>query len=251
MITAIEKPRFSRWSQVPEHLKTKTQLKELGLKPLDESDVQATIKVRQHGSTREFDLYDISMTRPINKRIVNIDSIEITPETIAESLYVINKSAKKSRDTKELNYSWGYHDVVSRAKIRQNQLYALKEEVLEKCIATGIAEVLGYHAQKLEHLRFEWVDTDEIVGSGFKYDPEIDSEVEVVYYRREQQVVREKTTSRLILIKIEDFTFHLPATKDQVKHRQFLGTIDKIPAETRKTTIKFEQAVKLLNELLN
>lgn len=251
MIPTVEIPRFIRWSKVPEHLKTKTQLKELGLKPLDESNFQATIKVRQNGATREFNLYDISLTRLIKRRITNIDDIEIKPETIAEALYVINKSAKKSRDTKEVNYDWGNHDIVSRAKIRQNSLYALKEEVLKKCIVNGFAEVMGYHTQKFESSQFEWVDTDEIVGCDWEYDDETESVVEVVYYRREQQEVREKKTSRLLLIKIADFSFHLPASKKQVKNFEYLGEIDKIPAEqTIKTKIKFEQAMKLLNKYL-
>ncbi|KQY85273.1 hypothetical protein ASD24_28745 [Paenibacillus sp. Root52] len=216
MIAAIEKQRFSRWSQVPEHLKTKTQLKELGLKPLDESDFQATIKVRQHGAMREFDLYDISMTRPIKRRIINIDSIEIAPETIAESLYVINKSAKKSRDTKESNYFMGNHDIVGRSKTRQNNLYALKDRVLKSCIAKGVAEIVGYHIHNIE-----WMDTKQV------------------------------KKIHLLLIAVADYTFHLPASKKQVKNLEFLGEIDKISAEqTRKTNIKFEQAVELLNKYL-
>lgn len=251
MISTVETQKFVRWSKVPEHLKTKTQLKELGLKPLDETDFQATIKVRQHSATREFNLYNISLTRPIKRRVAKIDKIKITPETIAESLYVVNKSAKKSRDTKELNYDWGNHNIVSRAKTRQNQLYALKEKVLKKCIVNGIAEVLGVHTQKLVHSRFEWLDTDEIVGSDIEYDLETAELVEITFYRREQKEIREQTTSHFLLIKISDFSFHLPATKKQTKHKRFLGTIDKIPAEkTRKTIIKFEQAVELLNEFI-
>lgn len=53
------------------------------------------------------------------------------------------------------------------------------------------------------------------------------------------------------MIAMADYTFHLPASKKQVKNLEFLGEIDKISAEqTRKTNIKFEQAVELLNKYL-
>jgi hypothetical protein len=38
------KEKYSRWSSVPAHLKTKTQLKQMGLKPLDESNFQTKVK---------------------------------------------------------------------------------------------------------------------------------------------------------------------------------------------------------------
>lgn len=220
MFTTVDIPRYFRWSEVPEHLKTKTQLKELRLKPIDESNFQGTINVRQHGSIWEFNLYDISLTRPIIRRVVNVENIEIKPGTIAESLYVINKSAKKSRDTKDTNYFEGNFDVVNKAKTRQNNLYALKDRVLKSCVAKGVAELIGYHIQKIE-----WMDT--------KQGPPKSKKI------------------RLLLIAMADYTFHLPASKKQVKNLEFLGEIDKISAEqTRETNIKFEQAVELLNKYL-
>ncbi|MBP3041876.1 hypothetical protein J9303_20885 [Bacillaceae bacterium Marseille-Q3522] len=90
---------FNRWNEVPSHLKTKTQLKELDLKPISELEYQATIIAKYNKRCSFYKLYDVNTAcKPIKRRIVK--EIEITDANIAESLYIINKSAKLSRDTK-------------------------------------------------------------------------------------------------------------------------------------------------------
>ncbi|MMZ61038.1 hypothetical protein D1872_231660 [compost metagenome] len=71
----------------------------------------------------------------------------MTDENIAKALYVINKSAKKSRDTKTLNYEFNKHDIVSHAKKRQTELYDLKSAVITKLIQENKVVVKGYHKQ--------------------------------------------------------------------------------------------------------
>lgn len=244
--------RYARWSSVPDHLKTKTQLKQMRLKPLDVRNYQATVKVYQYSSWREFELYDISLTKPVKSRKeANIDDIELTQTSIAEALYVINKSAKRSRDTKTRNYNRGNHYFVNKAKERQNELYALKEDAIDTCIDDEIAEVLGYHSQKNVISHTIWVDTDEMIEKDTGYDNDFDPEDDEVRYYRERQTEYEVVTNYFLLVNIADFTFHLPLDKSQIEHYDFLGEIERISAEkTRKTTIKFNQAVKLLNKLI-
>ncbi|KYC65904.1 YkyB family protein [Heyndrickxia coagulans] len=55
----------------------------------------------------------------------------------------------------------------------------------------------------------------------------------------------------LQLIQLEDYTFHLPAEQGRTKCVKHLGEIAIIPAAaTRKVTLKYNEAVKLLETFL-
>ena len=58
-------PVYEAWAKVPEHLKTKTQLKKDKLKPGGEPDAMITLKNR----TRWFDLYDVAKAVAIKKEM--------------------------------------------------------------------------------------------------------------------------------------------------------------------------------------
>ena len=76
--------------------------------------------------------------------------IEPTDEHLAEALYIINKSAKKSRDTKVEAYYSGRHDVCHAAKTRSFNLYALKEQAIEKLVSEGKMTRVGIAKQRLD-----------------------------------------------------------------------------------------------------
>lgn len=152
MQTIEDKPCY-RWQDVPERLFTKTKLKdEYSLKPNDESNPDAFMKSYVHGRWRTYNLYHIDNCKPIKKRITDISNFVLNDETIAGSMYVINKSAKKSRDTKEINYYLRNHSVVQRAKGRSIEIYELKNMVINKLMNEKRIEIIGYHKQLNNHL---------------------------------------------------------------------------------------------------
>lgn len=77
---------------------------------------------------------------------------EETNENIAEALYIINKSAKVSRDTKSDMYMCGNHRICHAAKTRSNNLYELKDMVIHKLINENRINLIGYHKSGLGYL---------------------------------------------------------------------------------------------------
>nr|WP_194950002.1 YkyB family protein [Anoxybacillus flavithermus] len=178
-------------------------MKQLKLKPVNVDKPDAYVKTQIGTKWVIYNLYHINNCIKVKSRVTQIRTFELTDENIAEALYIINKSAKKSRDTKQKKYYEGKYSVVNRSKTRQMKLYALKDEVISKLRSENKMEVLGYHVQGYENY--------------------------------------------LLLLKLADYTFHTPVNKLDTKGLEFLGEIDLIPAEkTKKTTLKFSEAVKLL-----
>lgn len=137
-------PHFQGWSKVANGYHTKTRLRnEFGLKPLNEEEYDATAKLYVNGRWGDYLLYHVDNCIEVKKR--QVAELPITDAAIAEALYLINKSAKVSRDTKQENYYVGNHFIVKAAKTRQTKLYELKNEVLKKLIAKGKITVKGYH----------------------------------------------------------------------------------------------------------
>lgn len=147
-MTERQLPHFHSWKNIEEGYQTKTALKSLGLKPKDVDKYDATLKAYAGGKWKDFVLYKVDNCLPIKKAKVN--ELDMTDENIAEALYIINKSAKKSRDTKNENYSSRNHSVVKRSKQRQVILYELKDQVINKLLCEGKASIKGYHKQN-EH----------------------------------------------------------------------------------------------------
>jgi hypothetical protein len=93
------------------------------------------------------DLYE-SGEYPKAKKEKTYD-LELSDENIAESLYIINKSAKKSRDTKVRGYCNKAHRVCHAAKTRSYNLYHLKDCVIEKLMGENRIQYLGIVKQKI------------------------------------------------------------------------------------------------------
>ncbi len=72
---------------------------------------------------------------------------EITDENIAMSLYLINKSAKKSRDTKKNSYYRQDFTICKSAKTREHNLYTLKNDAMNKLISEGKMQYCGIDIQ--------------------------------------------------------------------------------------------------------
>lgn len=137
-------PHYQGYKNIPEGYYTKNVLnKEYGVKPYNENDIDATARVFLNSSWKYINLYHLDNCVEIKRR--KVIEHELTLFNIAESLYIINKSAKMSRDTKRLNYEKGTHSVVQAAKTRQIKLYELKTEVLNKLIKSKKVDIEGFH----------------------------------------------------------------------------------------------------------
>lgn len=144
---------FKNWTEAKDkaedlNLYTKAYLKEgYNRKPLKEAKSEWH-RVYTGGKWRDFEFYKMEDTIEIKNRVKKeVIQLEITNENIFKALYVVNKSAKKSRDSKVKNYSLRNYGIVSRCKDRQNDLYNLKDLVMQKAIAEKIIEFQGYHLQ--------------------------------------------------------------------------------------------------------
>lgn len=146
---------FKNWAIAKEqgeelNLFTKAYLKEkYNRKPLKDAK-SYECKVYTGGRWKAFDFYKMEDTVEIKSRIKKeIIELEINDENIFKALYVINKSAKKSRDSKTKNYFLENYGIVSRCKSRQLELYELKDMVIKKAISDKKLSFEGFHIQKI------------------------------------------------------------------------------------------------------
>lgn len=146
---------FKNWAVAKEkaeelNLYTKAYLKEkYDRKPTKEAK-EIICKVYTGGRWREFSFYRMEDTVEIKKREKKeLIELDINNENIFKSLYIINKSAKRSRDSKNNNYYLRNHGIVSKCKQRQNTLYNLKDIVIKKAISQNILKLEGFHIQNM------------------------------------------------------------------------------------------------------
>lgn len=139
-----------------------------------------------------------------------IKLVECTIKNLAEALYLINKSAKISRDTKQMAYDHNRHKVCKASKTRSWNLYHLKDAAIKKMIEEGKIEYVGI----------------------------------------QKQIINGHHATYLDLYQIADFTFHCPHSGEVEETEIMQDVIDgEIGAEkTRKVSINFQQAVKLLEK---
>ena len=125
-----------------------TYLKELGFKIKEGEKPFVYVDVYVNGFwKRNVPAYKIEQTSKISKRRTDIRLLDINNENLCISLYVINKSAKKSRDTKQKSYDSKIFKTTNYSKTRETLLYQLKKEVIYKMVSEGRLQVIGYHKQ--------------------------------------------------------------------------------------------------------
>lgn len=93
-------------------------------------------------------LGESGMIKP-KRKSSNLNVVEATPDNLSMALYVLNKSAKKSRDTKQSAYYAKNFPVCNAAKTRSKNLYYLKNAVMKKMIEDGFMYFCGIHQQKI------------------------------------------------------------------------------------------------------
>ena len=144
---------FGSWKDLDEYNRTnenpiycKAQLSRMGLKP--KADAKPTAhKVCYDGRWKAYDFYTLDSVTEKRKVKRVITDLEVTPENLCAALYIINKSAKLSRDTAQSKYCIGDHGQAKRAKTRKIELYRLKDKTIRKFIDAGILELAGYNQQ--------------------------------------------------------------------------------------------------------
>ena len=144
----------------------------------------------------------------IKKKERVIQAVPCTKDNLSEALYIINKSAKKSRDTKQRAFYDRDHGICHQAKTRSLNLYHLKDAALKKMQQDGYAEYLGIHRQILEDREPVFLD----------------------------------------LYEVGRFTFHCPhrgaINEEDIRSEVIDGEIS--AEQTKKVSIKYTQAIKLL-----
>lgn len=206
--------QYKRWSEVPGYLMNKSQLERLGLQPKHADAPDGIINYYSDGYYKREHLYDVERCVPIENFQISIDHIEMNTENLAEALYIINKFAKRKRDTKKDHYLQGNYALVKSLKNKEHELYQLKSQVLAKFLSEGRAEILGIHKQ-------------------------------IINTKEKREVI-----NHLLLIQVGEHTFHRPAKAKDIKKYPFLGEIDIISAEKESTSLTFLEAVKLLEKYL-
>lgn len=144
---------FKNWTDAKNRaeeldLYTKAYLKEkYNRKPITDAKGEWH-RVYTDGRWKDFYFYNMKDTVEIKKRTKReVVKLEISEENICKALYIINKSAKKSRDTKVNAYNNREFGVVSSAKSRQNKLYTKKDMAIRKAIERKYIILEGYHTQ--------------------------------------------------------------------------------------------------------
>lgn len=134
---------------------------------------------------------------------------ELTDENIFKSMYILNKSAKKSRDTQKKANSEGNITLMKRCKTRKDYIYKIKHLAMEKLVEEGRLEFMGIHKQDVNETSFY-----------------------LAYYKSK-----------------DGFSYHRPATKEEIKlfKEEKIVSMTVVPATVKhKQDIKFKEGVEIL-----
>ncbi|GEM05247.1 hypothetical protein HMI01_22350 [Halolactibacillus miurensis] len=144
---------MEHYKQIPDHLATKTTLLKVHHRKITEkTKVRGTVSLCTPHGRKTFKLYAIEDAIPIKRRHVETKHFPLTDKTLSEALYIINKSAKKSRDAKNLAYLLGDHQTTQSQKSRQQNLYKLKDRALKILADQRKLTYLGYHEMDDDYL---------------------------------------------------------------------------------------------------
>lgn len=134
---------------------------------------------------------------------------ELTDENIFKSMYILNKSAKKSRDTQKKANSEGNLTLMKRCKTRKDYIYKVKHLAMEKLVEEGRLKFVGIHKQDVNKTSFY-----------------------LAYYKSD-----------------DGFSYHRPATKEEIKlfKEDKITSMTVVPATIKhKQDIKFKEGMEIL-----
>lgn len=243
---------FKSWKAVEEYnnsvdnpIYCAAQLSKMGLKPKDKNrfEIHAVYKGMGRGWDN-FKFYTLDNTAEKRKVTRIVKEYQATTENLCQALYIVNKSAKKSRDTAQECYNNKRHGNAAAAKKRKNALYEIKDVALKKMIANNIGHLVGYNTQTVIKAITEWHSTCDICEHQNSHECQLCEDEQ-----RWNKVVKKEITNYLLLYAYESFSFHIPVEK-KPDNVEYLNHIDELISKevTVKCSIGFNDAVKLLSD---
>ncbi len=199
--------RYIAWKRVPEGLKTMTQWAKSGFALRRGAYPQALFK-GQHGT---YPLYAESQVipKPVKPKRPAPQSLALNIENIAQCMHIVSKAAKRRRDSAQRFYSQRRHGRAARAADEKLELYSIKDNVLNKLIASGFASFVAYHSQTIARTVKEVAFVEEECDED-GYEEEIDDEYP--HPRRRKVIIRKDitVTTYLACYAVVGYRFHLP-----------------------------------------
>lgn len=119
---------------------------------------------------------------------------ELSGENLERALYLLNKSIKKSRDSKRRSYKLHDYYNVNKEKLRQNNLYGLKKRIVDLMEREGLLTLRGYNIQRFRTgIQVLKLYTGNSLGFKF-HMPSSLTEVEVLHLDRLDDIEGEITS---------------------------------------------------------
>lgn len=192
------------------------------------------------------DVWDCKSNTPYKKKF-KIRELEITDENISNALYLINKSAKVSRDTKNKQP----RTIVGKAsRTRMTSLYELKDAVISKLIKDGRIEIIGiqnkeYKSTERNYMYFDAYSDKEISEEDTYYMEKHD-----YYYQYTiENVIK---SQQLLFFRLQNNTFHIPYEGNCKEYPVLSGIIkeDISAVKSKNVGMTLVEAKKLLRKYL-
>jgi hypothetical protein len=160
-VLATGRQRFVGWKAVPDGFQTKTRWAEEGMRLRKAATAAAYVFAPGgSGKSQHYELYTIEQVEP-KRRIRPGKALPLTPGNLGAALFEINKAAKRRRDAAESAYRHRKHELAARRKGEKDSLYQLKDRVLQKLIARGMATFVGYHLKLDRREVREWIEDED------------------------------------------------------------------------------------------
>ena len=146
-VEATGKPRLMGWDQVSGGHKTETQWNKVGMKLKYEAEPAAFVYVRGRGT--HYPLYTSDAIEPKRKQRAG-QVLPLSPKNIGSALYEINKAAKRRRDAAREAYGSHDHKRATSSRAEKDDFYRLKDAVMARAIAAGMAKFVGHHVKQYD-----------------------------------------------------------------------------------------------------
>lgn len=192
------------------------------------------------------DVWDCKSNTPYKKKF-KIRELEITDENISNALYLINKSAKVSRDTKNKQPRTS---VGKASRTRMISLYELKDAVISKLIKDGRIEIIGVHNKEYKSTETNYMYFDACSDKEISEEDTYYMEKYDYYYQYTiENVIK---TQQLLFFRLQNNTFHIPYEGDCKEYPVLSGIIkeDISAVKSKNVGMTLVEAKKLLRKYL-
>lgn len=157
-VEATGKPRLMGLDQVAEGHKTETQWNKEGMQLKDEAEPAAYVYVRGRGIY--YAPYTSDAIEPKRKQRAG-QVLPLNSKSIGSALYEINKAAKRRRDAARKAYGNRDHNRATSSRAEKDDFYKLKNVVMARAIAVGMAKFVGHHVKQYDHTSRQWIEDQD------------------------------------------------------------------------------------------